>query len=71
MLESKKKDINTVVKMSEVLEIPLLDFIGLQLHADTIHGVLYVNGKPEIVNNRKEIEELLKKIPEWRSLLSW
>ncbi len=59
MLESKKKDINTVVKMSEVLGIPLLEFIGMQQHTDSIYGVLYVNGKPVIVNNREEIEALL------------
>ena len=60
MLDSKKKDINTVVKMSEVLGIPLLEFIGMQQPTDTIYGILYVNGKPNIVNNREEIEELLK-----------
>ena len=60
MLDSQKKDINTVVKMSEVLGIPLLEFIGMQQPTDTIYGVIYVNGKPNIVNNREEIEEILK-----------
>lgn len=64
MLDSQKKDINTVVRMSEVLDIPLLEFIGMQQHTDTIYGVLYVENKPVIVNNREEIEELLKKISE-------
>lgn len=59
MLDSQKKDINTVVKMSEVLNIPLLEFIGLQQHTDTIYGVLYVNGEPNIVRNRGEVKDLL------------
>ena len=64
MLDSQKKDINTVVRMSEVLDIPLLELIGLKQHTDTIYGVLYVDNKPVIVNSREEIEELLKKISE-------
>ena len=64
MLDSQKKDINTVVRMAEVLDIPLLEFIGMQQQTDTIYGVLYVDSKPVIVNNRKEVEEVLKKIPE-------
>ena len=62
MLESQKKDINTVVKMSEVLEIPLLEFIGLQQHDNSIYGVLYVNGKPNIINNRDDVEKLLEEL---------
>ena len=62
MLDSQKKDINTVVRMSEVLDIPLLEFIGMQQHTDTIYGVLYVNGKPEIVNSREDINNLLKQL---------
>ena len=64
MLDSQKKDINTVVRMSEVLDIPLLEFIGLKQHTDTIYGVLYVDNKPVTVNSREEIEELLKKVSE-------
>ena len=59
MLESKKKDINAVIKMSEILQIPFMEFIGLQPEEKSIYGVLYVNGKPIIVNNREQIEKLL------------
>ena len=65
MLDSQKKDINTVVRMSEVLDIPLLEFIGMQQHKDIIYGVLYVNGEPEIVKSREEINNLLKQLDEW------
>ena len=62
MLDSKKKDINVVVKMAEVLDMPLLEFIGMQPKGNDIYGVLYVNSKPVIVNNRKEIDDLLKSL---------
>ena len=62
MLDSKKKDINVVIKMAEVLDIPLLEFIGMQPKETTIYGCLYVNGKPVIINNRTDIDNLLKTI---------
>lgn len=59
-LNNKKKDISTVVKMAEVLGMPLLDFIGeSDNQRGRIYGVLYVNGSPIIVDNRKQIEDLL------------
>ena len=62
LLDSKKKDINTIIKMSEVLDIPFLDFIGLQPKETDIHGCIYINGKPVLVNSREDIENLLKEI---------
>ena len=62
MLDSKKKDINVVVKMAEVLDIPLLEFIGMKPKGNTIYGCLYVDYKPIIVNNREDIDNLLKTI---------
>lgn len=41
------------VSVSELFDAP---------HTDAIYGVLYVNNKPVIVNNRNDIEELLKRI---------
>ena len=60
MLDSKKKDINVVVKMAEVLDMPLLEFIGMKPKGNTIYGCLYVDDKPIIVNNREDIDNLLK-----------
>lgn len=60
MLDSKKKDINTVIKMAEVLDIPLMEFIGMKPKESTIYGCLYVDDKPIIVNNREDIDNLLK-----------
>ena len=61
LLDSKKKDINTVIKMSEVLGVPFLEFTGMQPKED-IHGCIYVNGKPVLVNSKEDIESLLKDI---------
>ena len=59
LLDSKKKDINTIIKMSEVLDIPFLEFIGMQQNETDIHGCIYINGKPNLVSSRKDIEDLL------------
>ena len=59
LLDSKKKDINTVIKMAEVLDIPFMEFIGMQPKEDVIYGCLWVNGKPQIVNNKEEILNLI------------
>ena len=61
MLDSRKKDINTVIKMAEVLDIPLLEFIGMQPKENTIYGCLYVNDKPVLVNSWEDLEILMNK----------
>lgn len=60
LLDSKKKDINTIIKMSEVLDIPFLDFIGIQPKKSDVRGCLYINDKPVLVNSKEELLELLK-----------
>ena len=60
LLGSKKKDINTIIKMSEVLDIPFLEFIGMKQKSEDIHGCIYINGKPVLVNSREDIENLLE-----------
>ena len=64
MLESKKKDINMVIKMSEIFEMPLLEFLRIPTEKPSIYGVLYVNGAPVIVNNKQDIEDIMKKVSE-------
>lgn len=61
-LNSKKKDINFVIKMAEALDLPLMTFIGAESGELNMFGCIYVNGVPVIVNSRKEIEELLEKV---------
>ena len=59
-LNSKKKDINLVIKMAEALEMPLMEFLGIEPERSSIYGCLYVNGMPVIVNNKQDIEKVLK-----------
>ena len=59
LLDSKKKDINTVIKMSEVLDIPFLEFTGMEPPEKEIHGCIYINGKPVLVNNKQELLDLV------------
>ena len=58
LLDSKKNDINTIIKMSEVLDIPFLDFIGLRPKETNIHGCIYIDGKPVLVNSKDELIQL-------------
>lgn len=60
LLDSKKKDINTIIKMSEVLEIPFLRFIGMEEKKTDILGCIFINGKENIVHSREDIEKLLE-----------
>ena len=62
LLDSKKKDINTIIKMSEVLDIPFLDFIGMKPKETDIHGCIYIDGKPNLVNNKQELLDLVKSL---------
>ena len=46
-------------EVADILDVTIPELFE-QPVKESIYGVLYVNGKPSIVNNRKEIEELLK-----------
>lgn len=61
-LNSKKKDINFVIKMAEALDMPLTEFLGIQPSENRIYGCLYVDGMPVIVNNREDVERILKEL---------
>lgn len=58
LLDSKKKDINTIIKMSEVLEIPFLDFIGMRPKETDIHGCIYINGVPNLISCKEDLLKL-------------
>jgi len=60
LLDSKKKDINTIIKMSEVLDLPFLEFIGMKQKSEDIHGCIFVDGDPVIVNSKEELLKLAK-----------
>ena len=64
LLDSKKKDINTIIKMSEVLDIPFLDFSGMRPKETDIHGCIYINRKPVLVSSKEELLDLAKTLEE-------
>lgn len=66
MLDSKKKDINTVIKMAEVFEMPLDEFLYGKKTVE-VDGFIRVNGgirpiqsKGDLVLALEEIEKLEK-----------
>lgn len=62
VLNNKKKDITTVVKMAEVLGMPLLEFIGETQPERTIYGQVFVDRKPYQINSMEDLEALLKEL---------
>lgn len=61
MLESKKKDINTVIKMAEVLNIPFTEFIGME-KGSNVTGFLKINGEIVEIACKEDLEKVLEKI---------
>jgi len=64
MLESKKKDINTVIKMAEVLDMPLEEFLyGKKEESGAqVNGYLKVNGSIVEVSSKADLERILAEI---------
>ena len=64
MLESKKKDINTVIKMAEVLGMSLEEFLyGKKDNAGVrVNGFLKVNDNIVEVTNRADLERIVSEI---------
>ena len=63
LLESKKKDINTIIKMAEVLEIPFLKFIGMQKEDEVkISGFVKINDTISEISSKEDVVALLDKI---------
>lgn len=60
MLNTQKKDIETVVKMADVLGIPLLELIGESEDSmkDRVFGCIYINGKAHLINSKEDIKQL-------------
>jgi transcriptional regulator with XRE-family HTH domain len=66
MLESRKKDINTVIKMAEVLEMPLEEFLyGKKEDAGVrVNGFLKVNGSIVEVSSKADLERIMAELEE-------
>lgn len=60
-LNSKKKDINMVIKMADVLGMSLYEFIGMpEPGMKEVYGCLYVNGLPLLIHDKAELLDLVK-----------
>lgn len=58
-INSPNPSIPTLERIADYLDVTLPELFE-QRATNNIYGVLYINNKPHIVNNRVEIEELLK-----------
>ena len=57
------KNITSLAKVSEVLNIPLQVLIyGQEQTSTDVHGCIYIGGKPHLISKKEDIEELLKSL---------
>ena len=57
------KNICTLTSIANYLDIPLpVILFGKDETKQDIHGCIYIGGKPNLVNSREDIENLLKEI---------
>ena len=68
LLDSKKKDINTIIQMTEILDISLDDFLNKRASGVCVSGFLKINdtireikGKEDLLAAVEEIDRLEKK----------
>lgn len=61
-LNSKKKDINLVIKMADALGMDLYEFLGVKEPEKDVYGCLYVKGMPILVNCKEDVEKVLMSI---------
>lgn len=58
------KNAITLSKVGKVLNVSLNYLVhGAEQTKDDIHGCLYVNGNPVLINSREDLEEFLNKYP--------
>ena len=57
------KNICTLTSIANYLDIPLsvILFGNVETEQD-IHGCIYINGKPHLINSKEDIESILKEI---------
>jgi len=55
------KNISTLAKVADILNVPLQILIyGQEQTTLDIHGCIFVNGTPNLISKKEDIEELLK-----------
>ena len=57
------KNICTLTSIANYLDIPLpVILFGNEEAVPDIHGCIYINGKPHLINSKEDIESILKDI---------
>ena len=57
------KNIVSLIKASEVLNIPLQVLLyGKEQPTTDIHGCIYIDGTPHLISKKEDIEELLESL---------
>ena len=56
--------LSRLTEVADALGVDVSELFAQPQRKQDIHGVLYVNGKAKIVENREQIEDLLKKTKE-------
>ena len=57
------KNICTLTSIANYLDIPLpVILFGNEEAGQDIHGCIYINGKPHLINSKEDIESILKEI---------
>ncbi len=57
------KNVLSLIKIAKVLNVPFSFIVnGPQPSDIEIHGCIYVNGKPNLITSKMELEELLKSL---------
>ena len=55
------KNISTLAKVADILNVPLQILIyGQEQTTKDVHGCIFVNGIPNLISKKEDIEELLK-----------
>lgn len=55
------KNISTLAKVADILNVPLQILIyGQEQTTKDVHGCIFVNGTPNLISKKEDIEELLK-----------
>ena len=55
------KNAMTLSKVGKILNVSLNYLVhGVEQEEDDIHGCLFVNGNPVLINSRKDLEDFLK-----------
>ena len=70
LLESKKKDINTILRMSEVLDIPFLQLIGMEKQHE-YEGFVKKDGVITEIKSEEDVLKLLLSDKTLENMMLW